>query len=301
MLIAFKDGARINAASALRAQAPFSCPMCRQDVLLRQGTVRVAHFAHRRTVAEACAYGFGETMMHLHAKQVLCDALGRGGYRAEPEVPLGSQRADVFVEDGETGFVIELQHSSIDPREVERRTRGYQDQGLYVAWVSLVDLDYQPCVQDRASVDGAAGMLRYSPRPFERWLESFNFGQLLLFNPFLGGLLAAEFRAHKREVAASTWRGIRGESITVGGYSRTSTRYVNLQPEFLPLERLLLAKAWRSTELRRSGMCFPRGGLARFEVATPQAWARHGQPAACRLPMSQAVAAAVTPQSGLSS
>lgn len=267
MLIAFKEGARIHAASAVRAQAPFSCPLCRQEVLLRQGTVRVPHFAHRRTVGAACAYGLGETMMHLQAKQVLCDALGRAGYRAEPEVPLGSQRADVFVEDGETGFVIELQHSAIDPREVERRTRGYQEQGLYVAWVSLVDLNYQFCAQDGAGVADTAGMLRYSPRPFERWLEAFNFGQLLMFNPFLGGLLAAKFRAHKHEVAASTWRGIRGEAITVGGYSRTSARYVNLQPEFLPLERLRLAKAWRSTELRRSGMCWPRGGLARFDLA----------------------------------
>ncbi|WP_185702635.1 competence protein CoiA family protein [Burkholderia sp. Bp8991] len=52
------------------AQGPFRCAACRCPVILRQGEIKVWHFAH---LADAnCARGF-ETALHLLAKQILLE------------------------------------------------------------------------------------------------------------------------------------------------------------------------------------------------------------------------------------
>jgi predicted RNA-binding Zn-ribbon protein involved in translation (DUF1610 family) len=259
MLVATAQGHRLQAAKALKSQAPFQCPNCQEAVILRQGIVRVAHFAHRSTVT--CAWTAGETQMHLQAKQLITDALRRSGYEAEPEVPLGAQRADVYAEREGERFVVELQHTAIDPREMERRTRGYVDMGLNVAWVSLVDIDYRCFLRPSASPIP----MRYSPRPFERWMEIFNYGQLLLFNPGLDGVLSGKLRAHKAAVPVTEWTARGGVQRSAGGYEKPSKRFADLFLEaYLPLERLELERTWRSAELQVSGMTFPRGGLAKL-------------------------------------
>ena len=205
--------------------------------------------------------------MHLMAKHILSNALRSSGYDAEPEVPLGAQRADVYAERGGERFVIELQHTPVDPRELERRTRGYVEQGVHVAWVSVVDIDYRCFLRPAV---GPIPMM-YSPRPFERWIEVFNFGQVLMFNPMLEGVLSGKFRAHKTAVPRTGWTTRDGVQHVAGGYQRTSKQQSNLFCEqFLPLNTLELVPAWRASELRVSGMAFPRGGLAQLRTAGPE-------------------------------
>ncbi|PNG49949.1 MULTISPECIES: competence protein CoiA family protein [unclassified Variovorax] len=261
MLVATVQGSRLQAAKASKSQAPFLCPNCQETLILRQGTVRVAHFAHRSTIA--CAWTVGESQAHLQAKQAMADALRNSGYDAEPEVPLGAQRADVYAErDGER-FVVELQHTPIDPKEIERRTRGYVDMGLHVAWVSLVDIDYR-CFLRPSDIPIP---MRYSPRPFERWIEVFSFGQVPMFNPLLGGVLCGKLRAYRTSVPVSEWTERGGAQRSAGGYEKSSRRYADLFCEaYLPLECLQLERSWRSVELRVGGMSFPRGGLAKLTV-----------------------------------
>lgn len=259
MLVASVEGCRQQASTATRSQGSFQCPNCMEPVILRQGTVRVAHFAHKAVTT--CAWAVGESAIHLHAKQVLVNALRASGYDANPEVTVGLQRADVYVEQEGVRFALELQHTPIDPRELERRTRGYIANGLYVAWLSLVDINYR-CFHEQTPVPVP---MRYSPRPFERWMEVYGSGKLLLFNPAMGDVLQGRFRAHKTRVPVSAWTGRGGEQRTGGGYDRTSRQHADLFcDQLLPLNKLALEQGWRGSELRVSGMSFPRGGCAKL-------------------------------------
>ena len=259
MLVARAQEGRIQAASALKAQGPFHCPRCDEVVILRKGTIRIAHFAHQP--ASTCTWTTGESAIHLQSKQAIVDALRASGYKAEPEVSLGSQRADVYaMRDGQR-FVVELQHTPIDPREIERRTRGYLERGLAVTWVSLVSIDYRCFL--RPSDEPIP--MRYTPRPFERWMERFNYGFVQLFNPALDGVLCGKLRAAKTNVPVSEWTTRDGARHSAGGYQKTAQQYADLFCDaYLPLARLELEVQPRSMELKVSGMTFPRGNFARL-------------------------------------
>jgi hypothetical protein len=132
--------------------------------------------------------------------------------------------------------------------------------GVHVVWVSLVDINYR-CFLEPTETPIP---MRYAPRPFERWMEVFSFGLLHLFNPALDGVLQGKLRAHKTAVPVSEWTR-NGTPMSAGGYQRTSKQFADLFCDaFLPLQQLELARDWRSSELRVSGMGVPRGGFAKL-------------------------------------
>ena len=56
-----------------KSQAPFSCPECNSEVILKKGKVRAHHFAHKPPVD--CIYGVGESQKHLTIKRQVYEAL----------------------------------------------------------------------------------------------------------------------------------------------------------------------------------------------------------------------------------
>jgi competence protein CoiA len=77
MLIATRksNGQTAIAFSEPKANAPFVCPECGDEVVLRRGSVRVGHFAHK--IPDACHYGAGETEAHRRCKLEIYEALLR--------------------------------------------------------------------------------------------------------------------------------------------------------------------------------------------------------------------------------
>ena len=60
MLVASNDGSElINAWDAEKDEAPFFCPECKAEVVLKKGQIRQHHFAH--TPPFNCMYGEGES------------------------------------------------------------------------------------------------------------------------------------------------------------------------------------------------------------------------------------------------
>jgi competence protein CoiA len=62
MLTAMCDGARVEAAEALRG-LNYCCPGCSKTVILKKGRIKIAHFAHKPPAD--CLLAAGETLAHL--------------------------------------------------------------------------------------------------------------------------------------------------------------------------------------------------------------------------------------------
>nr|MBH7777714.1 hypothetical protein [Clostridioides difficile] len=70
-----QNGRLITIESALRGLAcDCTCASCGETVLARKGLIREHHFAHHSN-KESC-YIQRESLLHLYAKEVICDVLG---------------------------------------------------------------------------------------------------------------------------------------------------------------------------------------------------------------------------------
>lgn len=154
------DGERVQAEECGQQirQEDFFCPGCREPVFLKQGQLRMAHFAHYRE-AGCSTFSEGETEQHLLGKQLLYSWLKGLGMTVEmePWLPRLQQRPDVLVKAGEDRrIVLEYQCSPIPLEHLRERTEGYRREGYEVVW--LLGMDY-----------GLGGRLRGKQVAFLAW------------------------------------------------------------------------------------------------------------------------------------
>ena len=120
-----KDGKRTLAYNA-KNEDNYLCPICGGIVILRQGSINVAHFAHR---SNECADNWNYDMSEWHysmqkrfaeeQREVVVKNMGK------------THRADILYKNQ----VIEFQHSPISIEELEERNNFYNEAGYSVAWV----------------------------------------------------------------------------------------------------------------------------------------------------------------------
>ncbi|MCI0365536.1 MAG: hypothetical protein L0219_16865 [Phycisphaerales bacterium] len=137
MLVASLNGERVEAESAERGLA-FVCPNCKRPVILKRGPIVIAHFAHKPPTD--CSWARGETKAHLDAKKLFRDTLAVRGLRAEVECVVPSlpddRRADVMVWSPKGArLAIELQHTSLNLEDIERRAFSYAHAGIAQLWI----------------------------------------------------------------------------------------------------------------------------------------------------------------------
>jgi hypothetical protein len=135
MLVAVVSGGRVIAERGLDRRLDFRCPACGRRVILKAGSVVIAHFAHE---TRANCIAEGESRRHLAAKKLLRDQLASLDFDVTPEVMLSAvRRADLLVadEDGKR-FTIEIQDSSISVDEMKARERADKAAGCFATcWV----------------------------------------------------------------------------------------------------------------------------------------------------------------------
>ena len=126
------DSAKVLARASEKSEAPFLCPRCRRELVLRKGRIKVHHFAHKPPVT--CALGKGETEQHLKAKLEIFDAL-----RTEPNVSelelekdLGMSVADVYARISGVPVAVEIQRSELSVNDIVARTKNYHRLGIAV-------------------------------------------------------------------------------------------------------------------------------------------------------------------------
>ena len=102
----------------------YDCPKCRNEVILKAGRIKIAHFAHKPPTD--CTWAKGETIAHLLAKSVLAEAMRKRGIRAEVEFVIealpNDRRTDVAVWLRDNVVAVEFQHTPISLDEIEARS-----------------------------------------------------------------------------------------------------------------------------------------------------------------------------------
>ncbi len=112
---------------------PFDCPACQQPVILKNGEIKRAHFAHVSN--ENCqVFSEGETEEHLAGKQIFAEwcAARKIKYEVESYLPKLEQRPDILLQGGIT---VEFQCSLLSIEKMSERTRSYQKHGYHVLWI----------------------------------------------------------------------------------------------------------------------------------------------------------------------
>jgi len=224
MLVALLAQTRVIASLATKGPT-YHCPGCGQEVVLKQGRRVIHHFAHKPPVT--CSWATGETSLHLKAKEAFYDYFKGLSLNVEVEYPLsaGRLRADVYVIGKNVKpIVFELQHSSITPSEIERRTSEYFKLGITLVWVPL----FRPGKLNWIQSGNGIVVERYTPKPFERWLHGFNFGKIWYFDPESVRLWHGRFDKSMIDVPVSEWYESGGNHVSVGGYSKISKRWKKL-------------------------------------------------------------------------
>ena len=186
------DNIKVLARDAARCEAPFKCAGCSEILILRKGSCRIHHFAHKPPVS--CAYGMGETAAHYEAKLGIYEALRQNPNvkNADLEKQLNGQIADVYAEINGIPVAIEIQRSQITVEAISSRTAAYHAQRIAVIWL----IPTMPAVTD--------GIV--APSSMEKWLHAAYFGRVYYWR---GGsqIQPIHFNTHARYIEANDYGG----------------------------------------------------------------------------------------------
>ncbi|MCC5889059.1 MAG: hypothetical protein JJU01_00730 [Alkalibacterium sp.] len=130
------SGIKVNAKQAER-QGQYFCSLCKEQVILKRGQIKVPHFSHRQD-SDCSVHSEGETWEHMKGKCDLYDWLELIGLEPEMEVYIDSisQRADVLFKWMNQLYAIEYQCSPVSENEVITRTQGYQSVSIKPLWIA---------------------------------------------------------------------------------------------------------------------------------------------------------------------
>jgi competence protein CoiA len=224
------DGQIVTAYFESKANGPFVCLECREEVVLKSGNSKVNHFAHANPIA--CKFATGETDAHRRCKMEIFQELLKqpNVQKAALERSLGNVRPDVSAYVNGVPVAIEVQLSSLSLDTIMRRTIEYAQKGIYVLWL----LQWTPELDDS----------RYSPESWEKWIHAAYFGRVYYWIEGLT-VVAYHFDSNHKTVPQHSWYSADGKKMTGGGYSRRSKRYrtavrgpvLNLAADFVPRKR----------------------------------------------------------------
>ena len=229
MLSALSKSGEILAEQVNKLDGPFSCPMCKEDVIVKKGRVKVDHFAHMP--ASDCSYGSGESEEHRQAKKEIYQALKNHPQvsKLKLERSLGDVRPDISFYLCSTPIAIEVQVSTLPLDTIDRRTASYTSKGIYLLWVSPYDRAMKY-------------IQKYSPRLWEKYIHTMYFGKVYYWSE--GQTL--------QPVRFDPYRLYVEETEYGGGYYRNSKRYRTpclLEPTMITTLSTIKRKPWNESGL----------------------------------------------------
>ncbi|GAB2532959.1 competence protein CoiA [Gracilibacillus alcaliphilus] len=112
----------------------FYCPACKQPLIIKAGSKKSPHFAHR--VDKGCALS-GESSYHDEGKKDIYVWLKRQGYKVylEHHIAEINQRPDILLEIANKRIAIEYQCAAISQQEMLKRTAGYRSVQIHPIWI----------------------------------------------------------------------------------------------------------------------------------------------------------------------
>ncbi|MCY8346427.1 competence protein CoiA [Bacillus haynesii] len=135
-IICLADGYKTEDLKRLRKRHAFYCPVCRCELDLKIGSVKLPHFAHKP--GEACPVPHEpESPYHLKGKRLLYEWLGRRGFCPvlEPYLQEIRQRPDLLLEHETRQVAVEFQCANLDAAAYRKRTEGFLKLGIEPLWI----------------------------------------------------------------------------------------------------------------------------------------------------------------------
>lgn len=129
------DNQRLVLASNANKSQIYYCPACHEQVILRVGKHKIAHFAHCR--GSQCCFSEGETAEHLKGKQQLFEWASQHQLCPQLEVHLSqiNQRPDLLIRQSKRTIALEFQCSPISVERLAERNQGYCQLGIKYWWL----------------------------------------------------------------------------------------------------------------------------------------------------------------------
>lgn len=121
---------------AMIKKGPFYCPICRQMVQVKAGTINIPHFSHLSL--EQCPSEWErESWDHLTGKLQLQDIFLKLNWNVDLEFYLNeiSQKPDLLIEKDMHRMAIEYQCSSLSLERLHQRIEGYRKFGIEQRWI----------------------------------------------------------------------------------------------------------------------------------------------------------------------
>ncbi|RSL31230.1 hypothetical protein D7Z54_22250 [Salibacterium salarium] len=127
----------VHSSNVVRDNPPYYCPVCQQEVVMKKGTKRRWHFAHRQSYECSVASAEPETEEHLAGKAELYKWLCSNGISPTIELflPAIQRRADLFFTYRNQKYAIEFQCASISEKEALERTKDYLSEYIIPLWI----------------------------------------------------------------------------------------------------------------------------------------------------------------------
>jgi competence protein CoiA len=156
------DGQTVTAYFESKANGPFACLQCREEVILKSGRNRVNHFAHANPIV--CKFAEGESETHRRCKMEIFQALQKtpGVRDVMLERPLGENRPDVSAFIGGVPVAIEVQISSLSLDTITQRTIDYFRKELWEQAQVVAGIQCPATAERQKPVEGAWIPLEWS-------------------------------------------------------------------------------------------------------------------------------------------
>ncbi len=120
----------------LRSKETFRCPVCQEEVIMKLGTKKIWHFAHKKDSSCRDEYE-PESMYHLFGKKQLYRWLEKQNYVIELEkhLPILNQRPDLYLPSQSPPVAFEFQCSSLSAELIYKRTSSYLQGAIHPIWI----------------------------------------------------------------------------------------------------------------------------------------------------------------------
>ncbi|WP_441000768.1 competence protein CoiA [Fodinibius sp. SL11] len=259
MLVALNSNReRCHASDSKKSEGPYFCPdsECGGELILRKGSINIHHFAHKST--DSCSYSSGESELHYKCKTDICKTLEEHELckNCDIERSLGEVRPDISLRINNFPVGIEVQKSTIDVREIIRRTKIYKEKKIFVLWI-IPSLD-----QINFGYDVELEKYTFKPKAWQRLLHQMYYGRLYIWtgNASISPLHYEDLIYYKEEtnwveenyghLEGTDWYREQHEFAYSGGYEKKSktrkeirwsedntTQFFHIAEDFKPIER----------------------------------------------------------------
>lgn len=180
MLTAVNDKGQKVVGWEANKENSYYCPSCEEKLIIRQGEIKIHHFAH---VAETkCQYGTGETEEHLLMKKSLYQKFLKTNLYKEVQLEhrLGEQVADIHLLNGQNKKIVaECQVSDLDIAEFKKKTASYSYQGIYTLWIFSGNTELDKRLIKLIHTNGSK--LNYTSSEVERKCHRWYYGRIYYF------------------------------------------------------------------------------------------------------------------------